>query len=222
MVAAEEKVFRRRGRARRRVALALLLLTALFLLAERNLKPVILNMAEAKSTALATRLINEAMNEATDGRVDYADLMHVICDEAGRVSMVQANTVRMNEVATAVVNAAEERLQRMNQEQIGIPLGAAFGSQVLAGSGPVVPVKVVPVGGVQTEFHTEFETSGINQTRHKVYMTVTAWIRVVIPTQAREIEVSNNLLLAESIIVGSVPESFVGYNPDGDVLNLVP
>ena len=83
-------------------------------------------------------------------------------------------------------------------------------------------MKVVPVGGVQTEFHTEFETSGINQTRHKVYMTVTAWIRVVIPTQAREIEVSNNLLLAESIIVGSVPESFVGYNPDGDVLNLVP
>ena len=42
---------------------------------------------------------------------------------------------------------------------------------------------------------------------------------MVIPTQAQEIEVSNNLLLAESIIVGSVPESFVGYNPDGDVLN---
>ena len=62
MVAAEEKVFRRRGRARRRLALMLLLLAAAFLLVERNLKPVILNMAEAKSTALATRLINEAMN----------------------------------------------------------------------------------------------------------------------------------------------------------------
>ena len=73
------------------------------------------------------------------------------------------------------MNAAEERLQRMNQEQIGIPLGAAFGSQVLAGSGPVVPVKVVPRRRRgRPEFHTEFETSGINQTRHKVYMTVTA------------------------------------------------
>ena len=90
MVAAEEKVFRRRGRARRRLALMLLLLAAAFLLVERNPEARHPEHGRGKvHCALATRLINEAMNEATDGRVDYADLMHVICDEAGRVSMVQ-------------------------------------------------------------------------------------------------------------------------------------
>ncbi len=222
MVAAKEKVFKKKNRGVRWVILFFVIVAGFCLFVERNLRPVVLNMAEAKSIALATRLINEAMNKATDGRVNYEDLMNVICDAQGRVSMVQANTVRMNEVSTAVVNAAEAQLDSMRTEEVGIPLGSALGSQVLAASGPVIPVQVVPIGGVQTEFHTEFETSGINQTRHKIYMTVTAWIRVVIPTQAREVEVSNNLLLAESIIVGDVPNSFVGYNPDGDLLNLVP
>lgn len=221
MVAAREKVFKK-NRVVRWIILFFVIVAGFCLFVERNLRPVVLNMAEAKSIALATRLINEAMNEATDGRVNYEDLMNVICDAQGRVSMVQANTVRMNDVSTAVVNAAEAQLDSMRTEAVGIPLGSALGSQVLAASGPVIPVQVVPIGGVQTEFHTEFETSGINQTRHKIYMTVTAWIRVVIPTQAREVEVSNNLLLAESIIVGDVPNSFVGYNPDGNLLNLVP
>lgn len=222
MVAAKEKVFKKKNRVVRWIILFFVIVAGFCLFVERNLRPVVLNMAEAKSIALATRLINEAMNEATDGRVNYEDLMNVICDAQGRVSMVQANTVRMNDVSTAVVNAAEAQLDSMRTEAVGIPLGSALGSQVLAASGPVIPVQVVPIGGVQTEFHTEFETSGINQTRHKIYMTVTAWIRVVIPTQAREVEVSNNLLLAESIIVGDVPNSFVGYNPDGNLLNLVP
>ncbi|WP_102411265.1 sporulation protein YunB [Beduinella massiliensis] len=222
MVAAREKVFKKKNRVVRWIILFFVIVAGFCLFVERNLRPVVLNMAEAKSIALATRLINEAMNEATDGRVNYEDLMNVICDAQGRVSMVQANTVRMNDVSTAVVNAAEAQLDSMRTEAVGIPLGSALGSQVLAASGPVIPVQVVPIGGVQTEFHTEFETSGINQTRHKIYMTVTAWIRVVIPTQAREVEVSNNLLLAESIIVGDVPNSFVGYNPDGNLLNLVP
>ena len=222
MVAAREKVFKKKNRVVRWIILFFVIVAGFCLFVERNLRPVVLNMAEAKSIALATRLINEAMNEATDGRVNYEDLMNVICDAQGRVSMVQANTVRMNDVSTAVVNAAEAQLDSMRTEAVGIPLGSALGSQVLAASGPVIPVQVVPIGGVQTEFHTEFETSGINQTRHKIYMTVTAWIRVVIPTQAREVEVSNNLLLAESIIVGEVPDSFVDVNNEEDMLNLIP
>ncbi len=222
MVAAKPKKIKQKGGALRWIILVSVLLAALCLFVEKNLRPVVLNMAEARSIALATRLINEAINTGTDGRVNYEDLMRVICDAQGKVSMVQANTVRMNDISTAVVNAAEAQLDTMRTEEVGIPLGSALGSQVLAASGPVIPVQIVPVGGVQTEFHTEFETSGINQTRHKIYLTVTAWIRVVIPTQARVVEVSNNVLLAESIIVGDVPDSFVGYNPDGDLLNLVP
>ena len=103
-----------------------------------------------------------------------------------------------------------------------LPLGAALGLTLFAGSGPRIPISIVPVGTVQTDFETEFEACGINQTRHKVYLQLSASIRIVIPTGAKTTNVSANMLVAESIIIGKVPESFVGYNLNPDELNMVP
>ena len=80
----------------------------------------------------------------------------------------------------------------------------------------------MPIGSIKTNFETEIEACGINQTRHKVYLTVTASIRIVIPTGAQTTEVTVNMLAAESIIVGAVPEGFVGYNLSEAEMDLVP
>ena len=109
----------------------------------------------------------------------------------------------------------------MTSERVTVPLGAALGMTLLAGSGPGIPVSIVPIGSVATEFATEFESCGINQTRHKVYLQLTASIRIVIPTGAKTTQVSANMLVAESIIVGSVPEGFVGYDLSEEELNLI-
>ena len=93
---------------------------------------------------------------------------------------------------------------------------------LLAGSGPRIPISIVPVGSVQTDFETEFEACGINQTRHKVYLQLSASIRIVIPTGAKTTNVTANMLVAESIIVGKVPESFVGYRLSEEELNMAP
>ena len=103
-----------------------------------------------------------------------------------------------------------------------VPLGAALGLTLLAGSGPRIPISIVPVGSVQTDFETEFEACGINQTRHKVYLQLSASIRIVIPTGAKTTNVTANMLVAESIIVGKVPESFVGYRLSEEELNMAP
>ena len=110
----------------------------------------------------------------------------------------------------------------MSSERVSVPLGAALGLTLLAGSGPLIPVSIVPVGSIGTNFVTEFEACGINQTRHKVYLQLTASIRIVIPTGAKTTQVTANMLVAESIIVGAVPEGFVGYDLTEEELNLVP
>ena len=79
----------------------------------------------------------------------------------------------------------------------------------------------MPIGSVSTDFETEFEACGINQTRHKVYLQGSANIRIVIPTGAKTTNVTANMLVAESIIVGGVPEGFVGYDLTSDEMNLV-
>lgn len=211
----------RRRRRLRRLLAAAAAAAGLLLLAERNFRPIVLSLAEARSGALASQVLLAAMAQAMGDGVGYEELMHVRMDENGQVALLSANTVKMNRLADGAGNAALEQLQRMSSEKVSVPLGAATGVSLFAGSGPDIPVSIVPVGSVRTEFATEFESCGINQTRHKVYLMLTANIRIVIPTGAKTSSVTANMLVAESIIVGGVPEGFVGYNLSESELDLV-
>ena len=93
--------------------------------------------------------------------------------------------------------------------QQGKALAAALGVPFLSALGPRIRVGIVPVSTVSAAFSTEFESAGINQTRHKIYLTLHTAVRLVIPSSAREVSLSSQVLIAESIIVGSVPDSFV-------------
>ena len=224
MTAAEMKKFAaiaKKRRLLRRMLLVGLLLSAAFLLVERNFKPLVFSLAEARSAAMASQVLYSALAEATEDGVNYDDLMNVHMDEHGRVALLSANTMRMNRLADRAGEAALRRLGNMTSERVSVPLGAALGMTLFAGSGPGIPVSIVPIGSVATEFATEFEACGINQTRHKVYLQLTASIRIVIPTGAKTTQVCANMLVAESIIVGSVPEGFVGYDLSEEELNLV-
>lgn len=225
MTAAEMKKISRRVRRRRRLRrllLAALLLSVALLLTERNFRPLVFALAQARSAAMATKVLSAAVDEALGDGVAYDDLMNVRMDERGQVALLSANTMRMNRLAQSAGAAAQRMLEQMSSERVTVPMGAALGMTLLAGSGPEIPVSIVPVGSVTTDFNTEFEACGINQTRHKVYLTLTASIRIVIPTGAKTTEVTVNVLAAESIIVGAVPEGFVGYHLSEEELNLVP
>ena len=225
MTAADIKKYSRRVRRRRflrRALLLSLLLLALFLLIDRNFRPLVFSLAEARSAAMASQVLSGALAEATQDGVAYEDLMNVKMDQSGQVALLSANTMAMNRLATRAGDAALRRLNNMSSERVTVPLGAVLGTTLFSGSGPGVPVSIVPIGSIFTDFATEFEACGINQTRHKVYLQVTANIRIVIPTGAKTTQVSANMLVAESIIVGAVPEGFVGYDLTEEELNLVP
>lgn len=224
MTARELKKYSARVRRRRffrRLVLGLGLLLACLLALELNFRPLVLSLAEARSAALASQVLLSAMAESMGDGVAYDDLMNVRMDHNGQVALLSANTVRMNLLADRAGSAALRQLGSMGGERVSVPLGAALGLSLFAGSGPDIPVSIVPVGSVRTEFATEFESCGINQTRHKVYLQLTASIRIVIPTGAKTANVTANMLVTESIIVGSVPEGFVGYNLSQDELDLV-
>ena len=224
MTAAEMKKYAMIAKKRRFfrwMTVAALAMCALFWLLERNFKPLVFSLAEARSASMASQVLYGALAEAIEDGVEYNDLMNVHMDERGRVALLSANAMRMNRLADRAGEAALRRLGNMTSERVTVPLGAALGMTLFAGSGPGIPVSIVPIGSVATEFATEFEACGINQTRHKVYLHLTASIRIVIPTGSKTTQVSANMLVAESIIVGSVPEGFVGYDLSEEELNLV-
>ncbi len=219
VVCREEKKPKKARKLLLGILLALLILLFLFMVLERNLEDVILNMAYARAEAMATEYLNEAVRDIMVGEVTYEDMITVRTDAQGRVTMLQANAVRMNELATATALEAQSHLESADAQSISIPLGAALGIPFLSALGPRVQVRIVPVSAVSAAFSTEFESAGINQTRHKIYLSLRATVRLVIPSSVRQVDLAGQMLIAESIIVGAVPQSFVNVPEISDSLN---
>ncbi len=208
-------------RVLRRLLLVVLLLLALYLLIQKSLTGVILDTAHAKAYALAVDTMNAAVRQSMGGGVAYEELIAVRTDAQGRVTMLQANTARMNELASSVAISAQEALAEDAAPRISVPLGAALRVPFLSALGPKIRVGLLPVGAVTAGFHTEFEAAGINQTRHKIYLQLHAAVQLVLPTGAQPVTVDTQMLIAESIIVGEVPGSYMNV-PESEMLDFGP
>lgn len=209
------KRYKRGKRLLPRLAIVAAIPILLLFFLDMKLRPVIFSMAEARARAMAVQAINDAVFEIMGQGSLYNDLMRVVLDENDRVSMMQANTARMNELSARTALAVQQNLDGIATKGISIPLGSALGIKLLAGSGPIVQVRVVPVGDVSTEFVSEFTTAGINQTRHRIFLKISANVQMIIPTGTQKASVSSQMPVAEAIIVGDVPETFVDLQSIG-------
>ena len=213
---------RKKSGGMRWLILLVLLLTAAVIAMEQNLSQTMLDMAFARAYSMAVETINRAVKQAMGQGVTYEELIDAQMDAQGRVSRLRANTMRMNELASQTALLAERELGSAENQVVEIPLGAALGVSFLSGFGPRLEVQILPVGAVHTSFDTEFETAGINQTRHKIFLNLRATVSLIVPTGSQLVEVTSTVPIAESIIVGEVPESFVDVNNEEDMLNLIP
>lgn len=212
----------KKGKQIRTVMLGGLVLMAIFMALEQNLSQTLLDMAFAKAYSMAVETLNRAVHAVTDDGVRYEELVDTQMDAQGRVSMLRANTMRMNALAAQTAMVAEQELNSTENQSVEIPLGAALGIRFLSGFGSRISVQILPVGAVSTAYDTEFETAGINQTRHKIFLSLRATVSLIIPTGSQLVEVESTMLIAESIIVGDVPESFVDVSDQNDMLDFIP
>ena len=200
---------------------ALLALAGVIVL-EQNLSQTLLDMAFAKAYSMGVETLNRAVKQVTENGVDYGELVHERLDAQGRVTMLQTDSMRMNELAAKTALKAENELNSIENQYVEIPLGAALGVKSLSGFGPRMRIQILPVGAVHASFDTQFESAGINQTRHRVFLTLRATVSLIIPTGSQLVEVESTMPIAESIIVGGVPDSFVDVNDSKDILDLIP
>ena len=216
----------RRKKHLRRALIALLVLAALAACAlawlETNLTEVVLSLAQAQARALAVQALNDTADDIVFSGVTYDQLMAVTLDDSGQIRLIQANTPEMNRLAARASLTAQQKIAGLEQQSLYVPLGSALGMTIFAGAGPLIEVRILPVGAVNAGFTTEFETAGINQTRHKISLTLTAQVELVIPTGAMEVQVVTQVAVAESIIVGQVPDSYVTVEDANTSLNLAP
>lgn len=203
------------------IVLLIVLLSLSVALLSVNMRPAMAALAIARIRSVAARAMNDAILESMGDETNYARLIQVH-ESSERVYMLQANTHKMNILAADCTEAAQERIAQMGDQGISIPIGTITGISFLAGKGPSLKVTFSPAGSVQSEFNSEFVSSGINQTLYRVNLLLTASVRLVMPGVSETIFVRAEAAIAESIIVGDVPEVYTNVASEEDMLNLIP
>lgn len=194
----------------------------LFFFIDRNINPAIISFSQARIQSIAITALSDAVKNTLGTNIKYTDFVNVLTDANGTVAMIQANTMKMNDLASQVSYMAQEIIQSKGDEGISIPIGTITGSKLLEGMGPNISVKIISFPAVSTDFDSEFENSGINQTRHKIYLTLRARIRIAIPLNTADIDVDSRVPVTETIIVGDVPHTYISVDETDKMLNLVP
>ncbi|MDF2501205.1 MAG: yunB [Anaerosporomusa subterranea] len=176
---------------------------------ETNLKPTLLTLAETKARVIATQTINTVIMQKVSQTASPNQLVNVHLDNRGRVVLIQPNAMAFNKLATETTMEAQEALKLITEEHIYIPTGQIFGSQLFASHGPKIEVSILPVGTVEVKVIDKFEHAGINQTRHMVYLAATTSMRIVVPLVSKAIVVNTQVPIAEYIVVGDVPSTYL-------------
>ena len=68
------------------------------------------------------------------------------------------------------------------------------------------------VGNVETDLVSQFSQSGINQTLHRIYLNVSCTVTILTPFDTIEQSITNQVLIAEAVIVGDVPSTYYNLN----------
>ena len=203
------------------ISLIVLMICA-FIFIENTMKSTLSATAEIKSKEIMEQIINDAVYEMTR-REDGTELeiIHTNEDAEGNLQLVTLNTSLLNKIGTEIAKRVNNDIYYNETEQIRMSLGSLMGSKLLSQTGPYFTFDIVPVAVINVGYKTEFESTGINQSKYKVYLDVKTETRLLVPFMSEKFEADNTVLIAEAVIVGEVPETYTNI-PKEDVSELVP
>ena len=182
--------------------------------------PVVKTVAEEKVRALTVSTVNAAVTSVLEAE-PFVDMVEYGHDANGDLNSIKINATRVNAVMQRSVQKTQNGLSDMISSGVNIPVGSVSGITFLSGKGPNLNVAVIPVGSVDARLRSEFSEIGINQTIHKIYLSLDSTIKIIIPGAGNTIKSSSEVLLVESVIIGKVPDTYLNATTMEDMMDLI-
>lgn len=202
----------RRGKWKILAILFLLVTVFLCICAMAELKPILTNLATARVSNTVTGIVNRSVNETVfSGGVDYDTLISFEKDAEGRITAVKSNMAEINRLQSAILDDVLTKLSETSTRELAIPIGTLSGSALFSGRGPSIKIKMQSVGSSSARFENAFSAAGINQTKHQIMLIVDVNVSILLPGFTTVTRVSNTFAVAETVIVGSVPETYTNF-----------
>ena len=172
-----------------------------------QINPLIINAARQRMTQIVTTAINDVINQyMIKTQLSYEDLTVVQRGENGQIQALFMDTKNMNQIKSQLVLEIQDRLEKTKRAQINIPFGAILDIPILSGMGPMIDVEFVPIGYAKADFESSFSSAGINQTKHQIDIVIEASFGMILSAGNENIEIKTSVPVAQTIIVGELPE----------------
>lgn len=218
------KPISKKRKLKRRIAfvfVALALIGAVVFI-HTNVTNVLKAIAEASMRSITTVAVNDAVYYTLSDKLRYEDLIAIERDGKGDIQAISSNAFQINRIARDTAYMSQENLNSMSQDGVEVPLGALTGISAWAGFGPKLHLKIIPISNVSCRFVSKFLDAGINQTKHSIYLEIVADISIIMPTGTSNFASLTEVLVAESVLLGKVPETFLQADLFGGGFTLAP
>ena len=189
------------------LSLLFLILSVFIYALDVILIPNIMIVAEGKMKAKAGEILNKnALSIYNDG-FDYNELIKIDKNQEGYITLLRTNTMKMNILAAEIALKSQRELQKEGSLGIRFPLGYISKINLLANLGPEITVKMEPLEYINTSYDSVFESAGINQTRHRIFLNMTVTMKLIMPFNNSEVKYYYEIPVTDTIIVGKIPRT---------------
>lgn len=199
-----------------RLLLALALIIGAAFLVRCRYMPFLLEAARTRVVNTASDHITAAVNgQIASGLIHYENIICLEKNTNGEITALRTNMAEVNRLKTVTVDLLSQELMEMDTEELSIPIGSILMPEFFAGKGPGLPIRVVSLSTADAEFFSEFTSAGINQTLQRILLKLRINLSVLTPVGTESVEVASTVVVAETVIVGSVPQSYFQIGADG-------
>ena len=199
-----------------RLLILALFVFAILLLFRYKYSDAVVGLAETRVKNATSDLINDAIDQQiATGDVHYDRIVYFEKDLNGSITALKTNMSEVNRLKTSILNIINDEILELDSSDLSIPLGNLILPEIMSGKGPAVPVSIISIRNSDASFSSNFTQAGINQTLHQIIMQVSIDVAVLILGQTNDFTVNSQVVIAETIIVGQVPETLFqtgGYN----------
>lgn len=205
--------------------LLLLIFALSFGFLRSRLWPVVQSLAQTQVRNITSDLINDAiLEQIVEGNIQYDRIVYFEKDLNGKITALKTNMAEVNRLKTDILNLINDQIMAQDMDHLGVPLGSLIFPEFLSGHGPEIPVKILSIRNSDAAFHSYFSQAGINQTLQQLTMDVMVDVTILVLGKTDSFTVSSQVVVAETIIVGDVPETFLqgGGNYGTERTNKVP
>jgi len=191
------------------IAVAAIVICGLLLYFRYKYYEPIQTLSQTQIRNTTSDLINDSIAKQIDsGNIQYDRIVYFEKDLNGRITALKTNIGEVNRLKTDTLNMINDEILALDTTDLGVPLGSLFLPEFLSGRGPQIAVQILSIRNSDAAFTSNFTQAGINQTLHQLNMHVSVDVSVLVLGKATEFTVSSQVVVAETIIVGDVPDTF--------------